>query len=612
MCWREVGGNISMTVIKCPIHQYIQLSEIEEEIVDTKIFQRLRGIKQNGLADYTYPTALASRFDHSLGVMHLGSKIVERVFKERSPVVDKFFRKVRDTFYSNIDPPPGDEDIYRDVLEGTRLACLLHDIGHFPFSHSMERIVNETLGESKIYEEDFIKDYRRANTFSLHEFVSYKVVSESNELLQIINKRDPYIPYKIALNILSPFSEDILSKTSKGVLRGEIDADRMDYLLRDGFISGVSFGRYDIDRLLISLELCEKSESDFEILPNIRGLSAIESFFIERLKLYKWLYHHHNVVFYEASLESLIRLLFVDRAPLRGINEQYRILDLSRLHWKNYCPESKHPTDDHFIRCKLYELYSAVEKWLNPNEETKKHIEEWRNSLKPPLDDIGFRKRLLWSKLLLEGLLFRKKNRITLWKNKAEYDETNRLVDETARESLLRSGADQAAVNSGPSPFYKKPDGKIPSINYLKEKFLKPSKALTEFVRFLWDCCKAFKDSNYAIVIDRRKVIPLALLAEGISKQDIVAGGALKKLTDVSVLMKVLSEYPGKEIELFAYLLKIDIDKPPSKEDGITKFVEALVEWMCKECEEFQTEYGLKTEDKLERNITKDRNIPQH
>jgi HD superfamily phosphohydrolase len=68
-----------VSYIRCPIHKYIGLTNIERKIIDTKIFQRLRGISQNSLACYTFPTALATRFDHSLGVMHLGSKIFEQI-----------------------------------------------------------------------------------------------------------------------------------------------------------------------------------------------------------------------------------------------------------------------------------------------------------------------------------------------------------------------------------------------------------------------------------------------------------------------------------------------------------------------------------------------------
>lgn len=582
-----------MPIVKCPIHQYIELSPLEKDIVDTKIFQRLRGIKQNALAIYTYPTALSTRFDHSLGVMHVGGRIIERVLISKNPLTKEFLDKTIALFYNGLEVRS--MEVRSTIIQAVRLACLLHDIGHFPFSHSIEKIVSENL--ETFYSTAFINEYKEAKErgFSLHEFISYKITYEDEEIKAAVrNHPDAETSYRIACEILNPLAQDEISKALKGVLRGEIDADRMDYLLRDGTISGISFGRYDIERLIFSLELYKGQASNFKILPNIKGLSAIEAFFIERLKLYKWLYHHHSVVFFDSALESIFRLCLIPRAPLKTIAQE--VINLERFKYENYRKESAPPTDDHFVICKFYDLYKHVVELLSSDIELKawlqKHNEKLKEQGMEELKEIDNLRRLEWSKLLLESVLFRKKNHITLWKNKAEFDKVNNRAQEIAKLEMKKiPGADIAAIEGRDGPFYKNTE-KLPAINYIKETYLKPRDNLREFAEFLWkDYTRAFVDSNYSIVFDRRKIVPLLTLAKGISDQEIVSEGSVRKLTERSTLMEDLSKYPGKEVELLAYLLKRDITKPPNKEEGQEEFAKGIVRWLCTKCEGFKRDY---------------------
>lgn len=231
----------SVGEIRDPIHGYIYITEVERELIDTPPLQRLRRIKQLSSAYFAYPGAEHSRFSHSLGVMHLagmlGSRFVELGYA-------------------------GEEDIQK-----IRIAGLLHDVGHGPFSHTYEEILDK---------------YRSLT----HEDMAQWLIKES-VLKDVLGKYG--------------FSPEEISKLAVGHLEGgkpllnqiiasQFDADSMDFLPRDSYFTGVEYGHVDVNRLIHSLEAVEGT-----LAIDVAALYALEAFVIARYEMFKAVYFHRTV-----------------------------------------------------------------------------------------------------------------------------------------------------------------------------------------------------------------------------------------------------------------------------------------------------------------------------
>lgn len=228
--------------IQDSIHGVIKLDEWMVKIIDTPQFQRLRRVKQLGFADLVYPGANHTRFEHSLGVMHIA-----RVLKDRLELDDV-------------------------VL----VAALLHDIGHAPFSHSSERLLEEYVGFK-------------------HENISRVIKGDLKDVLN-----------ELGFNISE--IESIVTGKRTSVVNGEIDADRMDYLVRDSHYTGVAYGVFDIYRLI------DKIKFEETVVIQQGGIKAAESLLISRFLMYPTVYFHHVCriarKMYERAMERIIQTGF--------------------------------------------------------------------------------------------------------------------------------------------------------------------------------------------------------------------------------------------------------------------------------------------------------------
>lgn len=287
---------VSTVRIRDPIHGTQKLTRAELAVVDHRAVQRLRGIKQLGLADLAYPGATHTRYAHALGVMHVAG----RVF---------------DTVTADIDLAPADRARLRGTL---RLAALFHDLGHAPLSHSTELMMPPVrqlaLGPWLIGRVD-----RRAT----HEDYTLKIVLDS-DLTRVIEAR---------LSPLGIEAEDVASlltddppgdRRARFVVGGrdwrpflrqcvssELDVDRMDYLLRDSYFAGVPYGRFDLEWLIENLRLVERpAPGPGHPEPLHLGLAArasfgFEDYLLSRLHMFLAVYLHHVPVGYELMLEGL-------------------------------------------------------------------------------------------------------------------------------------------------------------------------------------------------------------------------------------------------------------------------------------------------------------------
>jgi uncharacterized protein len=224
-----------------PVHRYIRFSDVERELVDTPVFQRLRRIRQLAGAHLVYPSAQHSRFEHSLGTMHVAGYAGETLLTK-----------------GYLD----DEDLVQEL----RLAALLHDIGHGPFSHLFEEVLEASCKRS-------------------HEDMGRKIISHS-EVSDIVRKYG----YNSSDICKLSFGESNV-KFFNEIIAGGLSADSMDYLSRDGFFTGVEYGKIDYHRLISSFEIV----SNGHLAINRSALYSFESMLISRYEMFKAVYFHKTV-----------------------------------------------------------------------------------------------------------------------------------------------------------------------------------------------------------------------------------------------------------------------------------------------------------------------------
>ncbi|MCA1825723.1 MAG: HD domain-containing protein [Myxococcales bacterium] len=272
--------------IRDPIHGAIEITADERALVDSPQYQRLRNVKQLGFADLAFPGATHTRYAHGLGAMNVAT----RVFDALSP---------------KLDLERTDEDRFRQTL---RLAVLFHDLGHAPLSHATERIM-PPASALRLPEWVAPKEDRRAD----HEDYTLKLVLdtglaaeirkryaaqgiEPSHIAALICGRTPPGPYPFRSN-----GRDLLP-ILRQVVSGELDADRMDYLQRDSFFTGVNYGKFDADWIIQNLESVER-EGRVHLALQRRAVMAFEDFLLSRYHMFLSVYFHSTSVGYEVLLQ---------------------------------------------------------------------------------------------------------------------------------------------------------------------------------------------------------------------------------------------------------------------------------------------------------------------
>ncbi|MEM2142161.1 MAG: HD domain-containing protein [Candidatus Thorarchaeota archaeon] len=240
--------------INDPIHGFIKLTEIERQIVDSQPCQRLRRVKQLSGGHLVYPTAEHSRFGHSIGAMYLSHLMGKRLL-----------------------PQAG---LGEDALQETRIASLLHDVGHGPFSHVFEEALLENRGLN-------------------HEDITEWVIRES-ELGDII-ENGGFSKERIGKLVRGQRSQTTDSVVT-GIVAGQVDVDKMDYLVRDSFYCGVHYGLIDTYRLISSAEVSDDHFIEF----NLTARGALEAFVVARYEMFSNVYYHKTVRSVEVMLVKLM------------------------------------------------------------------------------------------------------------------------------------------------------------------------------------------------------------------------------------------------------------------------------------------------------------------
>ena len=268
-----------------PIHGFINVSVDELKIINSAPFQRLRNIRQLATTYLVYHGAEHTRFGHSLGVMHLASRVFDSVI-EKNPLL----------FSSDVEENTNRVAWYRQIL---RLIGLTHDLGHAPFSHASEELfVNGRVHEDytkKIICETEIADY--INDIGKQFVDKYGEGYNINpELIWMIYEGKDITNDKFIM-------PDFLFLQS--FLDGELDCDKMDYLLRDAHYCGVTYGKYDLNRFVSTLTAYKlESENTLQLAIERGGVQALEEFVLARYFMFIQVYFHKTRRFLDKALVS--------------------------------------------------------------------------------------------------------------------------------------------------------------------------------------------------------------------------------------------------------------------------------------------------------------------
>lgn len=225
--------------VKDPVYGYIRLTDSEKNIIDTRPFQRLRRIKQLAVSYLVYPAANHTRFEHSLGTMHLAG-----ILGESLPI-----------------------ELDNEFITELRLASLLHDIGHGPLSHLFEPLLSKYVNKN-------------------HEDMTFWLIQNSI-LAETLKKEgfDPERISKLAVGRLKDGKYPFLDQ----VIRSSVDVDKMDFIVRDSYHTGAGYGYVDVYRLIYTMDILNDN-----LAIDITALSAFEAFLLARLESFKAIYFHRT------------------------------------------------------------------------------------------------------------------------------------------------------------------------------------------------------------------------------------------------------------------------------------------------------------------------------
>jgi HD superfamily phosphohydrolase len=341
--------------IRDPVYGFVAINEWEKEIIDHPAFQRLRRIKQLALTDMVYPGAVHTRFEHSLGVMHLATIMYDSIVNNNRRILE-------------------DRLSYNDIglkkdRQLIRLAALLHDVGHAPFSHGSEGIMPLNLLKNKPFKHE---DYTTA--------IIKTVLKDAIEN-HPINRRNCGIEAKEVAALIEGNTEVIGERIFWRVLiSSQLDADRGDYLLRDSYHTGVKYGIYDHSRLINTFSLGTDPESEDVVLGvNKDGWHVAESVVIARYQMFTQVYFHKTRRAFDYHLKNAM-IKALDGGKLPGIESIDSFLRLDDYVMWNQFLHHRDDRDSMSIinRNHIREIYSTPEA---PSQEDESELQEKKSRL---------------------------------------------------------------------------------------------------------------------------------------------------------------------------------------------------------------------------------------
>jgi len=266
---------VHFEILRDPVWNNIRVDELTLSLVDTEVFQRLRYVRQLGWTYLVYPGATHSRFEHALGTHHLSRRTLALLCEAE------------------------DTSIGEDEQAIVRSAALLHDVGHYPFSHALEEI-------GALH----------------HEAVARPLITEGNVASLLAARLGADAPVRV-FDLIRGHSESAL----QGLISGSLDLDKIEYLKRDAFMCGVPYGEIDVDRLTNSLVLVDDPETGRRAIGvQEKALSALESLLFAKYQMYRNVYWHHAVrsatAMYKRLVEDAVNAAVIDVQSLSRYTDE--------------------------------------------------------------------------------------------------------------------------------------------------------------------------------------------------------------------------------------------------------------------------------------------------
>jgi HD superfamily phosphohydrolase len=267
---------VRFEILRDPIWNNIRVDELTLELVDTEVFQRLRYVRQLGWTYLVYPGATHSRFEHALGTHHLSRRTLALLCESSDSI-----------------------SISEEDQAIVRSAALLHDVGHYPFSHALEEI-------GALH----------------HEDVARPLITEGSVASLLTARLGKEAPAKV-FELIRGRSRSPL----QGLISGSLDLDKIEYLKRDAFMCGVPYGEIDVDRLTNSLVVVDDPATGERGLGvQEKALSALESLLFAKYQMYRNVYWHHAVrsatAMYKRLVEDAVRSGVVDVQSLARYTDE--------------------------------------------------------------------------------------------------------------------------------------------------------------------------------------------------------------------------------------------------------------------------------------------------
>lgn len=412
-------------VVRDPLWGDIRLDEAEREVLDSDIFQRLRGIKHMGTTLLVYPSAVQTRFVHSLGNLHVISQIVQRALDDlEDEGVVKFLESAAGWLQLSLPTDKGERATVRQqVLRVARLAGMCHDLGHFPMSHAVEVALSHGSVLGKVLGKEEHARYQERLTWTkrgvqLHEFATLRLIQENGPPgFPMLSPGQEWLRNAVlsVLEATHDMGTEPVPNALAELVSGEIDADRAEYLRRDGYVSGAGYGQYDLQRLIDSFVVVRQGDA-FRFRPSTRALSAIEAFLAERVKSYAYIYYHNVGVLLDALLTETLRSLYgypetltqgMSEAESEPLRLAFDDLPASAMSHRNLVTDEGY-IDDARLWIFLRRVMGAVERSAADGRELPREAARLRAYL-----SVLLRRRHLWT---------------VLWKRTEQFQRASALV----------------------------------------------------------------------------------------------------------------------------------------------------------------------------------------
>lgn len=347
-----------------PVHGFIYFSSLERELIDSSAFQRLHYLHQMGVAYLVYPGATHTRFEHSLGVMHVATQIFDQIMRKYEEPLDSSFLAY-----------------WRQVV---RFAALCHDLGHLPFSHTAESVLLQEGGHEKwtlnLIESSFLssiwdrfqKDFPQENV--IEDVIK---ISLGEKKFAEVRPKQTFTSW-----------QNVLSQLITGDFFG---ADRIDYLLRDSRSTGVSYGLFDYQQLIETLRILPSGHQKENLTLGIEedGVESCEALLLARHFMHRRVYQYPSVKAYSFHMARFIKLFSQKHQMLSSLSNYLSYTDNEVLaELRSAFFNSSHPGHEDALAILAKKHRYAAFELSGPI--SSKDMEEWKKHVQLPETDVFF------------------------------------------------------------------------------------------------------------------------------------------------------------------------------------------------------------------------------